>query len=471
MSYQSTGPVSEAVLFFNASRIVKEMLFSEFEAVLDGVVDMPDFADSECQAVFIQINSRLQVVSSVFFTISFDHLGCPDKSWNMPLRHMAEIAGQGPDMGAGAIRLACRSQCPVPWHQRHTWDPVMKPDGNSFVAIRNSVRENRLGLILDETALSASAHLNVPVLSAQPSASQASPAVELSPELVDKRSTDAQSLQFDREHRDKAAKLIKKLRFQISTQETRRRDDAVALHREYAKDITGLQSELEQVRHAYEFERSKNEQLKEGLAEQAAEFQLAREQFIDQVEDSRQLETEQIDALRKKFELELKAKLETETAELKEMLSMREVELYYREEQISQLRQQVSDLHQEKQLLLREGSGKFMEKLGNSGITFVAFHPGVGHITIALDDVGRYLDSPTAYAAEKSFVSEEQYLAWLNHYYNPICTASSEGGEPCLAALDRIERPGEFIAGRADRCQDHQNRSSVLADSQVVKIG
>ena len=48
MSMQNKPQMVEAVLFFNERGICKEMLFPEFEAMLDGVVNMPSSPTSRC---------------------------------------------------------------------------------------------------------------------------------------------------------------------------------------------------------------------------------------------------------------------------------------------------------------------------------------------------------------------------------------------------------------------------------------
>lgn len=548
MSYQMQTVVNEAVFFFGQTHVLKEVLFSEFEAVLDGIVDMPELASQDWPAVYLQTNARLDVLSCVFFYIKFDEKGSPDRTWNMPLRHMADIAGVGPDMGVGPIRLSCRSQCPVPWHQSRSWDPIIQPEGNTFVAIRDALLDNRLALIVqevtevsvadvpvltpldesldtsiepqlvnydysyDEESLtpsnehwdgqpenlsvvdpnfvaeteqtdSLSGHLDNQTLSASQMnaqdhneplqiASTETPPVDQSKPVDQLRSIDKPKpveSGFDRTHRDKAAKLIKKLRFQISTQETKRQDEMVALHADYSKDITSLNQEIEKLRLSLSLEQKKNLELKEHLSEQAAEYELAREQFVEQVEDSKQLEAKQIEGLKKKYELELKAKIEQELRAMKEVLDTREVELLYREEQITHLRQEVTELHEEKQDLLKQGGNNVLERVAKNGVTFVAFHPGVGHITIPLDQMGRYLESPTAFVAEKAFVTEEHYLAWLKHYHHSACTHKNSKGEPCLEPIKRVERPAEFIPGRSDRCGKHQTLVQEMA-SAVVKI-
>lgn len=451
---------SEAVLFFDNDKIVKEMLYSEFEAVLDDVVGIQEFVDKNCNAVFIKINPQLKVLAAVFFTIKFMADGSVDRNWNLPLVHLSEISGRGPDLGAGTIRLACRSQCPIPWHQRSMWDPLMSAEGNSFVAIRSVIARNRLGLVEEELLPTAAALAEPPVLQSVQQSTQSPPGQPLSlsvPELTSTMGaagTDDLSTIFAQQERDKAARLIKRLRLQIATLDTRRRDEQSAVSIEHVSAISEYQHSLAKMKKALVAERKKNKTLKKSVSEQEAEFQLVSEQFLDQVDEAKALEKSQLAALAKKFELELKGKIETESAQLKEMLDMREVELHYRDEQISNLRDEVSDLRCEKQRLLTEGGDKFLEKLGSSGITFVAYHPGTGHLTIPVAEAGEYLDSPTLYVAKKLFVSKARYLEWLDHYQSPVCSHSDSSGE-CRESIDRVDGPGHYIPGKSDRCARH----------------
>ena len=90
------GALTEAVVFFKGSDVVKEMFFAEFEAVLDDVVGIPDFASDEIQAAFVQIEDTLVVTGVVFFIISFDGRGRVTGHWNIPLRHgSTPLTGDG----------------------------------------------------------------------------------------------------------------------------------------------------------------------------------------------------------------------------------------------------------------------------------------------------------------------------------------------------------------------------------------
>ena len=134
----------EAVFCFDENGICKEMMYTEFEAILDGVVGLNEFAGDTIKSAFVVINGALQVESCVLFTIDFDRQGFASKSWNLPLRHLAETAGAGPNLGAGPIRLSCKSQCSVAWHHADMWDPDMTPANNTFIRIRDTAKVNKL---------------------------------------------------------------------------------------------------------------------------------------------------------------------------------------------------------------------------------------------------------------------------------------------------------------------------------------
>ncbi|WVM93440.1 hypothetical protein ULG90_05765 [Halopseudomonas pachastrellae] len=123
MSTAAKPLLTEAVMFFSERGISKEMLFPEFEALLDGLVASPEFADETVEAVFLQINARLQVRAAVFFTLDFDLDGYVNRLWNMPLRQIAERAERGPDMGGGPIRLVCLGYNKQPQYRPMLWKP------------------------------------------------------------------------------------------------------------------------------------------------------------------------------------------------------------------------------------------------------------------------------------------------------------------------------------------------------------
>src|SRR5690606_27760570 len=139
--------LTEAVMFFSEQGISREMLYPEFEALLDGLVTAPDFADETVEAVFLQINHRLHVRAAVFFTLDFDMDGYVNRLWNLPLRNIAEKAGRGPDMGGGPIRLACLGFCANRNYLPHLWKRGQRGGKADLAWIKQAVTRNGLGIL------------------------------------------------------------------------------------------------------------------------------------------------------------------------------------------------------------------------------------------------------------------------------------------------------------------------------------
>lgn len=142
--------LTEAVMFFSERGIAKEMLYPEFEALLDGMVPAPEFADEAVEAVFVQISNRLHVRGAVFFTIDFDLDGYINRLWNMPLRNMTEKAGRGPDMGGGPIRLVCLGFSADPQYRPQLWKPGQRDGRSDLLMIKEAVTRNTLGIVGDD---------------------------------------------------------------------------------------------------------------------------------------------------------------------------------------------------------------------------------------------------------------------------------------------------------------------------------
>ncbi|MFZ1294920.1 MAG: chromosome partitioning protein ParA, partial [Pseudomonadales bacterium] len=148
MSFQqkSSHQTHEAIVFFADGAIIKEMLYTEFEALLDCVVPMREFVGRNMQAAYVRVDSALAVVATVLFYAPFDERGFPEQSWNVPLRQLAETAARGPDLGGGPVRLATRSQCPIPGQEDSLWDIEFGVGGNTLSQLREKLHGNRLGI-------------------------------------------------------------------------------------------------------------------------------------------------------------------------------------------------------------------------------------------------------------------------------------------------------------------------------------
>ncbi|GAA5117012.1 hypothetical protein [Alloalcanivorax gelatiniphagus] len=435
---------SEAILFFDQEGIGKSMLFSDFEAILDGMVGMPEYAGQERRGAYCLVNGRLKVKAMVLFLIDFDEDGMADHTWNVPLRHLAEHGGPGPDMGAGPIRLACRSQCPVAWHQDQLWDPSMKPGANDFVAARDLLRRRgaKMGLEVDEDLPPAG---EVPTLEAV--ATVKPPREEGDPERV------------------RLARTIKELRLRIHTLETSQREEMAQLRyaRQQKEEI--LSAQLDKVLMQFKTLKSQNAALREqngSLKAQVEALNLSLEERAGR--DAEQ--GSELERLTEQYRLSLEQRLEEERARLADEIHSREMDVLNRDDVINQLRAEISELKRDHLKEAHSGARKMLEKLEDLGLSFIAFHPGAGHLSVGAGQIADYMNNPQAFAARKCLVTEDHYRAWLAHYENPVCQVSvGPDQKPCGKRVIRVDVPNQFKPGVSDcnsnRCPHCRSDSSI----------
>lgn len=462
---------AEAVLFFDEHTIGKEMMYTEFEAILDGVVGLQEYLNQTKRAAFVIINSHFKVTAVVLFTIRFDRNGFADRSWNIPLRHLAETAGRGLDLGAGAIRLSCRSQCSVAWHSPQLWDPDLTGAHNSFTAIREAVNRNRLGLVMHAPPPPVPASSN---WSNFPDFSDAIPTLYPGDFTMPAGEATAQkalagwnSETFENtEERLKIARAIKELRLQNLTQRNQFEEENARLKLEASKRIQEQEIEIARLRSQQESLHSQNMALREQAEAQRAQLQTLKMQFDARVREMQEHERGEVQSVMSHYESLIEQRVNEETAKLREDLELRNMELLYRHEVTKQLREELTLLRKDKIRLVNAGADKFLEKLESLGVSFIAFHPGAGHISIPLADMAQYMESPTSYAANRCLVSEEHYRLWLTHYQKPCCQWEFNG-QGCGARIARVDVPSQFVPGEHDRCEKHR---SALGRSNVVSL-
>ncbi|MNQ71709.1 hypothetical protein D3C85_863900 [compost metagenome] len=447
MSMLKKPQLVEAVVFYNDRGICKQMLYSEFEAILDGVVGLPEFADCQMRLAYLMINPRLQVRSVVFFYLDFDEEGRADTGWNLPLRQLAERAGRGPDLGAGPIRLACRSQCPVSWQQMHLWDPSLNADSNDLALLRDAIKGNNLGLLVEEELPQV---LDAERLQVAPEDSWYAP-----PEIT-KEMAEQLAEKMEKEHRLKTAQLVRQQRLRLSSL-SQQNEEALARARQAAdQNNTALQEQMRSLQHALRQQEEINAGLQAQLASEAERYQASREEMNQKLRALERHGRTEADILRAQFEGELQARIAAAVAEYREQLAIHDVELAYRNQLDVQLQGELSRLRQECEALESQSGQLMLERLAQLGVVFVVYHPGAGHLTIPLSDIARYQDNPQAYAAAKCFVSENQYRQWLAHYQQPTCEASLPSGDRCNMPIDRVEAPSRFVAGESNCCPRHR---------------
>jgi len=413
------------------------------------------------QLADVLINPRLMVKAAVFFYLDFDENGEADRGWNLPLRNLADRAGRGPDMGAGPIRLACRSQCPVSWHQMHLWDPVLDASQNHLVQLREAVKRNNLGVLVEEEP----AAVELARLQMADEHQWYAPAEE------SREEAEKLARAMLEEHQQKTAELLGQHETRLSQISQQHEQELSRLKLGAQEQVKVLQAELAALREGLKREEEINTGLRRELDGQANGFQRGREELTAQ--------------LRQQIEDESRARMASLEARYKEQISVRDVELGYRNELDQQLQQENQQLRTEAEQLREEtaqlrqvaaqlqkgaeglrleldslsaktADGSVLERLAGMGVIFVVYHPGAGHLTLSLQDVARYQENPMAYAAAKCFVAEDQYRSWLAHYQQPACEGRLSNGERCAMPIDRVETPGRFVDGDSNCCSRHK---------------
>lgn len=446
----ASAVTSEAILFFDHRGISKSMLYSDFEAILDGMVGVPEFTDKEVRGAYCLVNGHLKVRALVLFNIDFDEDGMADTTWNVPLRHLAEHAGQGPDMGAGPIRLACRSQCPVAWHQDQLWDPGMKPGANDFIAIRDLILERgpKMGLEIDDDMDSNMAP--PPVLAGQ--------APTIRPDEDDSRKKDD-------EERVRLARIIKELRLRVQTLENSQSEEVAKLRYAAQQKEEILNAQLEKVLGQFKALKSQNGALREQNDSLKAQVMSLNKSLEEQTHQSANQGSE-LEVLTEQYKLALEQRLEEERAKLAEQIHAKEMDVLTRDDLIGQQKEQIAELKRNQVKEASTGAQKVLEKLEDLGLSFIAFHPGAGHISVPADQIASYMENPVAFAARKCLVTEDHYRAWLAHYENPVCQVrAGVEGQVCGKRVIRVEVPNQFKPGvsdcNANRCPNCRNDSAI----------
>jgi hypothetical protein len=480
----SSKGYAEAIFLLQADRIEKQMLLQEFEAVLDGVVSLTEQRNQTCRALYLQINSSLQIRACVLFVIDIDSAGNTPPSWHLPFAQLVENAGKGPNLGAGFIRLTCSGQCSVPWHNNKLWSPDDFPD--VFLLAQKAVAKNKLQFNFD--AKEDDDDL---------------PSDELDLGIYDQGQSDVfnELPPFDVQDRIEIERAPAGISSDLIAQQLHKKFKA--FEKEYKQKIKSISQEPDQLsaktREGYERRllcvTEEYEKTLEEITQQLIEVKIRLEALSSQkksLEEINQSQKQKIDMLQEKMEVfrkqaeqKSRKELQTITQKYEEKYSegLNEINQKWRDDvekkseeivslhdQLAQLRKDVCDLRRDKIRLVNSGADKFLENIEKLGINFIAFHPGAGHISIPLTDMSSYMDSPITYAANRCLVTEAHYRIWLQHYENPICRfhISKNKEDVCGCRIKRVDVPKDFKSGITDRCIKHPSVSAEWGN--VVKL-
>ncbi len=412
-----TEPAAEgysSVFLMAGTEVARQMRAAEFEAFLDGYVGLSDLADTDVRSVYVQMGPDLLIRALVFFRIYFDEEGRADSSWNIPVEALAKQGSAGPDLGAGPIRLVCRSRCPEPRYADDMWDPDMTPGSNHFQSIRKAVEANHLKY---QRKVSSDED-QIPVLRT---------AIGKPDATIAAREAAAQ--------RNRLARMIREQRLRINTLQSAHRDALAAMQREHRLEYKAWQEERTDLERRFQRSRLEVEKLNKRLERRDKQVRDLRDQL-------QQTHTQPAEG----------EAAEAEVVLLREQLDRKQREL---ESQASLNRNLESALDDARNQLPNEQT--LIHQLQEQRVFLVGYHAGVGHITLPFGDLKQYFDNPTGYAAEACGLSEPAYRRWLDHYENPVCRGPGRGkgrrlcGQPVL----RVSQPADFEPGVHDRCESH----------------
>ncbi len=432
ISQKSSQQSHEAILFFAGAEISHEMLYAEFEALLDCVVPIRDFAGKEMRAAYVRLERGLQPSVVVLFLIPFDPDGFPEQRWNLPLRQLAEATERSTESRSNGVRLASRSQCPLPGWERALWDVEQGPGGSTIERMRDRLGMNRLGLddsleyapTAPDGAAPAGDHAPAATLQSLPENPAGSP--------------------------DAMLALIQQSNLQINL-----------IRDQSQREIVAMRQRLTEAQQALGERESARDQGTQAL-------QLASEGFRNELETLRsRLDAESAAVTRlsaREIELQQSIALQERSFEA-ERAGLR-AELSRQEEQVHSLSTELTGLRRDKLRLMDDGAESFFAALKDKNVNFVTFQPGAGHMTIPMEDLPRFLEETDTYVAAKCNVAVEHYRRWLLHYGNPVCQGTSGGGAACAKPVPKILKPSEFTSGLQDRCPIHKQvpRSASLQD-------
>jgi hypothetical protein len=220
------------------------------------------------------------------------------------------------------------------------------------------------------------------------------------------------------------------------------------------------QQKFDELEQALKNEKTQRVDLEDKSKGQLDKISGMRDYFEAKLEKYQQSEGSQSDVLKEDYDSRLEVESDRLAKEYAAELQTRDVELLYRREQENQLQQEIVKLKREKKALAESSREIVFHHLGDAGINFVIYHPGVGQLTIEPDEIDLYLSNNMAFVASKCSVSESLYRAWLDHYYSPTCQKQLKNGQFCDELVVQLDDPSQFIPGESNFCVDH--RSELL---------
>ncbi len=454
------------VVFWGEQQIEKVLLWPDFQACLDNYVPLSQWSDQKRRAAYVTLDADAHLRLVVFFNIAFDRQGFIERKWNLPLLHMGEIAGPGPDLGQGPIRLVCRSQCPISWHTAQLWDPLLSQGIDEFVQIHAAVltQLRRLGWKPGSVASAGAATGNVA------GKRQVAGETELPPQTAAAALVQQEALNRKLEQMELQFKVKERETHELRVREQFEHEQSLAILNAQRTKLLGQCKWLQQ----------QNEAVREQMS--VLQMQISHYQEMEvrsghQQEAIEERHRQRVAELEKNTQAQLAlqqqafaAQLEMERARNREQEAVNQERLHALQGQLQGKEEKIHELNTRTQQLSEHSAEQFLLRLRDVGMNFLVFHPGAGHLSVPVEELPAYVDNPVAYAARKCYVDTDRYLAWLKHYQEPRCMAALPDGTVCGVRIIRIDSPTRFAPGESDRCSRHPSDRSIDAVLQFRHI-
>ena len=245
---ESNG-LEEVILLFDpeGTSVTSEMRYQDFQRLIDQSATLESHAASVVKAAYVLVGTGLAVRGVVLFEFAVNEEGYADASFNVPLAYLVENAGAGPDIGNGPLPLACRGQCPVPWHASKLWGTAGSGDDDAVMVVQKAVWRNRLGL---------------KPISQKPETTEFDFAsLETEHQKLDERLTET----FGQDGKVSLPQLISQHAQQVSEARDRYRADLEQQQRAYLDQIRDCRDEIQQLKVALRHEQERSRRLQELL--------------------------------------------------------------------------------------------------------------------------------------------------------------------------------------------------------------
>lgn len=434
---------ASAVFFVSSQSIVKELLFAEFEALLEGFTPELEWAGRDAKAVYVELSPTLAIKSAVFFLISFDANGGVDERWNLPLVNLAQTAQPYKEcsyaLNGGFVPRVLTADMVEEDLKPLLWSPDLSGKSSVLQLIRASVDANRLGLsraLLEESAKTDAFLPKDPLKDAemQQMASQ---------RLVEFKLLESQLDELLESKAETAEQLEKTL------------NELEQTKHDYDVTLSELSQRLATQTQEYENTIAQLDTVRQSLSAKDSHLNELKSFYDEKLERYTSKEPDYMASLREHYEGEANEKVAKIESEYQELLSWRDVELLYRAEHEFKLHEEIAKLREQYTELSQSGGNNLLKTLSANGIRFTVYQMGIGHLAIPPDDVPLYLAKPEAYMAAYCGVSEDIYTSWLSHYQLPYCRMDDNAME-CDEDIPRVPSPDRFTPGVSDRCLKHR---------------